>query len=259
MGQLLLLPDARPLDQRLGRRFFQEAPRRPGVYLMKDASGKVLYVGKAKDLKQRLNAYRVASPERMPRRHLRLVREVREIELRFCPNETAALANEAKLLRTLKPKYNRAGVWPGRPRFVAWQAGQAHLELALVETPGAGWRRFGPVNGSGWPLPGTLARLLWLALHPDRAATELPAGWVPGVILERAQIPCGTALEQVVALLEGYFWDAPDALATWLGERFATRTTRFERVWIATELESLTAFAEKHCQPAPHRQQMTLL
>jgi len=45
MGQLLLIPDPRPLDQRLGRKFFRQAPRRPGVYLMKDARNNVLYVG----------------------------------------------------------------------------------------------------------------------------------------------------------------------------------------------------------------------
>jgi len=45
MGQLLRIPDPRPLDQRLGRTFFRQASRRPGVYLMKDARNHVLYVG----------------------------------------------------------------------------------------------------------------------------------------------------------------------------------------------------------------------
>jgi excinuclease ABC subunit C len=76
MGQMLLLPDPRPLDRRLGGKFFRKVPRRPGVYLMKDAQDKIVYVGKAKDLKQRLNNYRVANPDRMPRRHLKLVNEV---------------------------------------------------------------------------------------------------------------------------------------------------------------------------------------
>src|SRR2546430_10257052 len=112
MAQLLLIPDPRPLDQQLGGKFFKHAPRRPGVYLMKDAADNVLYVGKAKDLKQRLNNYRVANPDRMPPRHLRMVTQVSRIEFQFCGTESAALQREAKLLRSLKPKFNRAGVWP---------------------------------------------------------------------------------------------------------------------------------------------------
>jgi len=55
MGQLLLIPDPRPLDQRLGRTFFRQAPRRPGVYLMKDARNHVLYVGSRYTLLQILS------------------------------------------------------------------------------------------------------------------------------------------------------------------------------------------------------------
>ena len=80
MGQMLLIPDPRPLDRRLGRKLFRKAPRRPGVYLMKDAGDRALCVGKAKNLKQRLNNYRLANPDRMPRRHLRMVNEVSRIE-----------------------------------------------------------------------------------------------------------------------------------------------------------------------------------
>src|ERR1017187_450223 len=129
MGQTLLFPDPKPLDQRLGESFFRRTPRRPGVYLMKDASDKVLYVGKAKDLKQRLNHYRVANPDRMPRRHLRMVTEVNRIELQFCATESAALERDAKLLRSLKPKFNRAGVWPSKTRFIAWRVREEHLDL----------------------------------------------------------------------------------------------------------------------------------
>jgi len=134
MGQTLLFPDPKPLDQLLGRRFFRQAPRKPGVYLMKDVSDKVLYVGKAKDLKQRLNNYRVANPDRMPRRHLRMVREVARIEFQFCPTEAAALERESKLLRSIKPRYNRAGVWPGKARFIIWRLKDRRLELGVAET-----------------------------------------------------------------------------------------------------------------------------
>ena len=87
---------------------------------MRDAQEAILYVGKAKNLKKRLNSYRVANPDRLARRHLRLLGAVARIELQECADEAAALAKEAELLLSLKPKFNRAGVWPGKPRFIVW-------------------------------------------------------------------------------------------------------------------------------------------
>src|SRR5216683_7970418 len=105
MTQMLLFPDPRPLVERLGQTFFQQAPQCPGVYLMRDAADTVLYVGKAKNLRKRLASYRVANPDRMPRRHLRLLRAVARIELQECPDESTALARESELLRTVRPKF----------------------------------------------------------------------------------------------------------------------------------------------------------
>ena len=61
-SQTLLFPDPRPLVERLGHDFFRQLTDRPGVYLMQDATGLVLYVGKAKNLRKRLGSYRVANP-----------------------------------------------------------------------------------------------------------------------------------------------------------------------------------------------------
>ena len=139
MAQLLLIPDPRPLVERLGLSFFRHLSERPGVYLMRDAQENILYIGKAKNLRQRLNNYRIANPDRMPRRHLRMLRHVARIELQECADETAALAKESELLRALKPKFNRAGVWPGKARFLAWHRHHERITFVITETPEAGW------------------------------------------------------------------------------------------------------------------------
>jgi predicted GIY-YIG superfamily endonuclease len=245
MGQTLLFPDPKPLDQRLGRKFFRKVPRRPGVYLMKDASDKVLYVGKAKDLKQRLNHYRVANPDRMPRRHLRMVREVARIEFQFCANEAAALKHESRLLRSLKPKFNRAGVWPGKPRFMAWRVNGAQLEMTVFETPETGWQRYGPMGSNAFQLHRAMARLLWLAVNQGRGIAELPAGWVHGRFMDRALIHCGESVGEVAAQLESFFWGKPDQFISWLGSKFTERTGSFDWDVIGSELETLEEISAK--------------
>src|SRR5215471_15380050 len=113
MKQMLLFPDPRPLVERLGAEFFRSAPTSPGVYLMRDAVDTVLYVGKAKNLRKRLGSYRVANPDRMKRRHLRLLWVVARIDLLICDTEESALARESELLKSFRPRFNRAGTWPG--------------------------------------------------------------------------------------------------------------------------------------------------
>jgi predicted GIY-YIG superfamily endonuclease len=259
MAQLLLIPDPRPLDRRLGRKFFRKAPRRPGVYLMKDADDRIVYVGKAKDLKQRLGNYRVANPDRMGRRHLKLVNAVARIEFQFCRTEAAALKHEKKLIRSLKPKFNRAGVWPGKPKFICWRVGVEHLEMTVVETPAAGWQRFGPLGGEAAHLQRIIARLLWLAMNPERPLTELPAGWMRGDFMDTVTLNCGGATADTIAALEKFFWKGADEFILWLGARFTRRIVPFERRIIEAELASLKEFGAKQKLDEKGRQQLTLL
>lgn len=258
MAQALLFPDPRPLDQRLGAAFFRQAPRRPGVYLMKDAADNVLYVGKARDLKQRLNNYRLANPDRMPRRHLRMVREVATIEFQFCPNESAALRRESKLLRSLKPKFNRAGVWPGKPRFIVWRMDGERLDLGITEVPEPAWRRFGPLNGSARPLHHALARLLWLATN-RKSIVEIPPGWAHGRLPDTVTLTCGAHSNDILVGLEHYFWQTPESFLAILNSRCDERTHPFERTVIAADMETLEKFAQKREARGEESNQMALL
>lgn len=108
-GQLWLFDPPKPLVERLGEDFFRQLPTGPGVYLMCGQSEGVLYVGKARNLRQRLSNYRVANPERMPRRIVRLLHQVRRIEWDECPTEQAASEREEQLICVLSPKFNAAG------------------------------------------------------------------------------------------------------------------------------------------------------
>ena len=114
-GQLWLFPPPKPLVERLGEDFFRQLPPRPGVYLMCGAEAGVLYVSRAKNLRRRLSSYRVANPERLSRRIVRLLHRVTRIEFDECADEAAARAREEILICVLAPQFNRAGkVWPVR-------------------------------------------------------------------------------------------------------------------------------------------------
>jgi excinuclease UvrABC nuclease subunit len=109
-AQLWLFPPPRPLVERLGKEFFRELPAKPGVYFFCGSESGVLYVGKAKNLRKRLASYRVANPERLPRRIIRLLNQAARIEFDVCSTEADAAFREEELISALNPKFNRAGV-----------------------------------------------------------------------------------------------------------------------------------------------------
>ncbi len=84
--------------------FVLNAPHAPGVYLFKDRSGTVLYVGKAKDIKKRMGQYFGGKPH--DEKTSQLVLQVRDVEFVITNNETEALILESNLIKKFKGKYN---------------------------------------------------------------------------------------------------------------------------------------------------------
>ena len=82
----------------------KNAPLAPGIYKMYDNSGTLLYVGKAKNLFNRLNQYIDISKLENHKQIMRSL--VTRVEWEITPNESDALILEQKLIKTLKPKYN---------------------------------------------------------------------------------------------------------------------------------------------------------
>jgi len=80
-------------------------PKAPGVYLMKDDRGRVLYVGKAADLRSRVLQYFQPSADLGPRKE-QMVGEVADIEVLAAESEIDALLQEARLIKDIHPRYN---------------------------------------------------------------------------------------------------------------------------------------------------------
>jgi len=87
------------------QRFLQSVTQRSGVYLMFDETGAVLYVGKAKNLKQRLRSY-FRKSEQLSAKNRALVSRISYIETTTTHTETEALILENTLIKTHQPPYN---------------------------------------------------------------------------------------------------------------------------------------------------------
>ncbi len=84
--------------------FLKHASTRPGVYRMYDEAGKILYVGKAKNLKNRITSYFRASG--LDSKTILLVSKIQSIETTITNTETEALILEQTLIKERKPPYN---------------------------------------------------------------------------------------------------------------------------------------------------------
>ena len=79
-------------------------PREPGIYRMLDGERKVLYVGKARNLRKRVSSYFQRRPD-SPRTQA-MVQQIRDIAFHITPSEADALILEHHLIKQLKPRYN---------------------------------------------------------------------------------------------------------------------------------------------------------
>jgi len=97
---------SRPEDYSQAAEKVRSFPQTPGVYLMKDSAGRVIYVGKAKNLRARAGSYFLKAAAEDPRT-ARLVQEIRDIDYLEAESEIDALLVEARLIKDILPKYNK--------------------------------------------------------------------------------------------------------------------------------------------------------
>ncbi|HEX6984096.1 MAG TPA: excinuclease ABC subunit UvrC [Planctomycetaceae bacterium] len=89
----------------VARQKVREFPQSPGVYLFKDRQGRVIYVGKAVNLRSRAGSY-FTRPAATDRRTAELVREIGDADHIPCDSEVDALLTEARLIKDLRPRFN---------------------------------------------------------------------------------------------------------------------------------------------------------
>src|SRR5438105_3520580 len=129
VAQALVLEDRREAWRLAGERICREAPATPGVYVLRDAEGRAMYVGKAVNLRRRLRAH---FAERRWRAVKAAMARVTDAEWREVGSELEALLREAALIHELQPIVN---VQIGPPALATREVPRVLVRDVLVLVP----------------------------------------------------------------------------------------------------------------------------
>lgn len=125
-----------------------ELPMRPGVYLMKNAEGKVIYVGKAKVLSRRVRSYFDGKPKPGHRAAMLMLPHIRDIEWIVTDTEAEAFILEANMIRKHRPVYNVRLKDDKHYPYIAIDMKDPFPRLFLSRRANSRFRCFGPFPGS---------------------------------------------------------------------------------------------------------------
>ena len=188
-------------------------PTRPGVYLLKDSQGEVLYVGKAASLRHRLQSY-FGSPNNLEPKIRQLVTRVLDFEFIVTESEAEALILENTLIKQQRPKYNARLKDDKTYPYLKIGLSEAFPQVYVTRTvSNDGARYFGPYASAG-----SVRKTMDLLkkLFPYRSCTRTITGGDSRPCLEhfidRCVAPCTGAatkeeyrgvIDQVVMFMEG--------------------------------------------------------
>ncbi|MFM7687436.1 MAG: DEDD exonuclease domain-containing protein, partial [Actinomycetota bacterium] len=161
-------------------------PRHPGVYRFLDAQGRVLYVGKATNLRQRVRSY-FGGDER--RKVGALLRETQRIAHTVMPDALSAEVPELRYLHRLAPRYNKVGTTWQRYCYVRLTTAEAWPRLVICNEPAATGLHLGPFGSRAAAT--AVIEAVQTAL-PLRRCTGKRAGPCASSQLHTSMCPCNT-------------------------------------------------------------------
>jgi excinuclease ABC subunit C len=141
----------------------RDVPHQPGVYVMRDRLNRVIYVGKARDLKKRLgNYFQPSRARRVDTKTRALIESIWDFDLHLTRNEPEALLLEGKLIKEFRPRYNVSFRDDKRFLLVRVQMAEAFPKFSLTRMKkDDGARYYGPFAHSG----ALRTTLNWLNKH----------------------------------------------------------------------------------------------
>jgi excinuclease ABC subunit C len=183
-------------------------PGKPGVYLFKDADGTIIYVGKARSLRDRVRSYFQAGRLPDPRRDL-LVEDIRDLELVMTDTEMEALALENNLIKRHRPRYNVLLRDDKNHPYLKLTLGEDYPRLYIVRRPAEDQNAYG-----GPYIPASLGRRTASLVHKVfgiRSCKETLDGNRPRPCLQYQIKRCIAPCVATLCTLERYRQASEDA------------------------------------------------
>jgi excinuclease ABC subunit C len=204
----------------------EHLPDKPGVYLMKDDAGRVLYVGKAQSLRNRVRQYWQAGRSQAPLRIESAIDQVADVEITLTDTVSEALLLEANLIKRYQPRFNvRLKDDKSYPFIKVTLADDFPRIERTRKLPNDGSRYFGPyASASSVDESMNLIRRIFpfrtctIEIREGQRALDRPCLLYH---IKRCQGPCieaidkqdyGADIEQVMLFLEGHQEQVSEAL-----------------------------------------------
>ncbi|MFC1517034.1 excinuclease ABC subunit UvrC [Candidatus Margulisiibacteriota bacterium] len=210
----------------------KELPLDPGVYIMKDQQGQILYIGKAKSLRKRVQSY---FREQDSLKTKQLVLKIADIEVMITPSEIDALILENNLIKKHKPFYNLELKDDKRYPYLKLIVNEEYPRLLVVRRyQDDGARYFGPYAGQGSILQ--VLKLIRTAFPLRQCAKKLPKKVCLELQIKRCLGPCinkdlqeeyAQVCKDLILFLEG----KQEELISGLEEKmqFCSKNKKFEK------------------------------
>ncbi|HET7093292.1 MAG TPA: exonuclease domain-containing protein, partial [Thermomicrobiales bacterium] len=132
----------------LDRSLLRRVPKAPGVYLMRDKYDRIIYVGKAKNLRDRVGSY-FSQPLGYTRKMDGLLESLERVDVEVVGSELEALLLESQLIRRYQPRYNRALRSHEQYPFIRVDVGNPWPRITLAKNRrDDGARYFGPYRNA---------------------------------------------------------------------------------------------------------------
>ncbi len=235
--------DGRRFECPLPRHAVAALPAAPGIYHFHGADGRLLYIGKAKNLRERVSSY-LSNAAHHSNKTLDLIRHSHNVRVQMAGSELEAALEEAEAIRRHQPPYNKLGKHLPRIAFLKLSVSDTYPRLSIARKLGPGKARYvGPFRGreEAERVLGLLTRLFRLRtctgrLRPEPTVAPCFQGQVGA-----CSAPCAARVSTLL-----YQQQVNDCLALLAGDGAAAEAELIRRREEHTEALRFEAAAKTH-------------